>query len=179
VTSEQERDDWLGDDHGRAYARTGEPPEGLWRRVVPHEGGAMSWGEWLNTVSGGVTMLGLWITLAAFIIGGWSSRTAKRLQADIHAATQLTLTDMRKSFQESQQVLGEAVKGVGEAVKAVGDGVTQLGQILERMDQRTAQLQARQDETDQRWQEAFERMDQRADERHREFLQGLATLRGS
>jgi hypothetical protein len=51
---------------------------------------------------------------------------------DIHAATQLTLTDLRKGFSESQE---------------------RLGQILERMDQR-------------------------ADERQREMIQVLQTLKG-
>jgi hypothetical protein len=32
---------------------------------------------------------------------------------------------------------------------------------------------------DERWQLAWERMDQRADERHREFVQALQAMRGS
>jgi DNA anti-recombination protein RmuC len=40
----------------------------------------------------------------------------------------------------------------------------QLSQTLERMDER--------------WREAFERMDQRADDRHREVLQALQALKG-
>jgi hypothetical protein len=42
--------------------------------------------------------------------------------------------------------------------------VSQLGQTLERMDER--------------WREAFERIDQRADERHREVISAIQALKG-
>ena len=66
--------------------------------------------------AGAASIVGLIVTIGS-VISGWH---LKRLQADIHAATQATLTDMRKGFSDSQQTLGEAVKS--------------LGQILERMD---------------------------------------------
>jgi hypothetical protein len=85
------------------------------------------------------------------LIHGWiSGRQLGHLQADIHAATQSTLQDMRKGFSESQQT---------------------LGQILERLDGRLEQA-------DRRWQEAFERMDQRADDRQREMIQAIQVLKG-
>jgi hypothetical protein len=66
------------------------------------------------------------------LLHGWiSGRQLGRLQADIHAATQSTLTDIRKGFSDSQE---------------------RLGQILERMDQR-------------------------ADERHREAIEAIAALK--
>jgi hypothetical protein len=88
-------------------------------------------------------------TLAALVHGLLASRQTTRLQGDIHAAMQATLQDMRKGFSESQQT---------------------LGQILERLDGRL-------EHADRRWQEAFERMDQRADERHREVVQLLESWR--
>jgi hypothetical protein len=82
-------------------------------------------------------------SVAALIHGLVTARQTTRLQADIHAATQATLTDMRKGFSESQERLGTLMA-----------------------------------QTDARWREAFERMDQRADERHREVLQALQALKG-
>jgi hypothetical protein len=70
-------------------------------------------------------------SVAALIHGLVTARQTARLQVDIHAATQLTLTDIRKGFSDSQE---------------------RLGQILERMDQR-------------------------ADERHREALEAIAALK--
>jgi hypothetical protein len=89
-------------------------------------------------------------SIAALIHGLVTSRQTARLQADIHAATQSTLSDMRKGFSETQ---------------------ARLGDILAHMDDR-------QERIDERWREAFERMDQRADERHREVLQVIQALKG-
>jgi hypothetical protein len=86
----------------------------------------MSW-EWFNGGAGAASIVGLIVTIGS-VISGWH---LKRLLADIHASTQLTLTNMRKGFTESQE---------------------RLGQILERMDQR-------------------------ADERHRETITAIETLR--
>jgi hypothetical protein len=82
----------------------------------------MSW-DWFNTGAGAASIVGLIVTIGS-VISGWH---LKRLQADIHAATQATFTDMRKGFSETQERLGEAIKGIG-------DGQTRLGEILERMD---------------------------------------------
>ncbi len=89
-------------------------------------------------------------SVAALIHGLVTSRQTTRLQADIHLATQSTLGDMRRGFTETQQALGA---------------------ILARMDDR-------QDRIDERWREAFERMDQRADERHREVISAIQALKG-
>jgi hypothetical protein len=82
----------------------------------------MSW-EWFNTGAGAASIVGLIVTIGS-VISGWH---LKRLQADIHASTQLTLTDMRKGFTESQQ--------------AIAQTVSHLGDILDRMDQRADQRQ--------------------------------------
>jgi hypothetical protein len=89
-------------------------------------------------------------SVAALIHGLITARQTTRLQADIHAATQSTLGDMRKGFSETQ---------------------ARLGDILARMDDR-------QERMDQHWREAFERMDQRADERHREVISAIQALKG-
>ena len=99
----------------------------------------MTFNEWGIVASIIGAAIGVSALLQAWLLG----RAAKAFHGDVHTATQLTLTDMRKGFSESQD---------------------RLGQILEGMDQR--------------WQEAFERMDQRADERHREALQLIQTLKG-
>jgi hypothetical protein len=106
--------------------------------------------EWFAVIAGGASVAGLPLAL----ILGWF---AKRTVAAIHTATQSTLADIAKGFRESQQALGETTKTVGQ-------GVQQLGQMLEGMDRR--------------WQQAFERMDQRADERHREMIQAIQALKG-
>src|SRR5262245_24060537 len=95
------------------------------------------------------SIIGASIGISALLQAWLLGRAAKSFHADVHTATQHTLIDMRNGFSESQQT---------------------LGQILERLDGRLAQA-------DQRWQEAFERMDQRADERHREMGQLIETLR--
>jgi hypothetical protein len=91
--------------------------------------------EWFAVIAGGASVASLPVALVL----GWFG---KRTSVDIHAATQLTLTDLRKGFSESQE---------------------RLGQILTQMDQH--------------WREAFERMDQRADERHREVIDAIQALR--
>jgi cytochrome oxidase assembly protein ShyY1 len=63
---------------------------------------------WFGVLAGAASVAALILGL----IGTWQT---KRLQADIHMATQTTLGDLAKGFRESQQ---------------------SLGQILERMDQR-------------------------------------------
>jgi hypothetical protein len=100
----------------------------------------MSW-EWFNTGAGAASIVGLIVTIGS-VISGWH---LKRLQADIHASTQLTLTDMRKGFSESHEHLAASQKAIAEAVSGIG-------QILERMDQR-------------------------ADERHRDTITAIDTLR--
>jgi hypothetical protein len=92
------------------------------------------WG-WSAVIAGGASVA----SLPMAIVLGWFG---KRAAVDIHTATQLTLTDMRKGFSESQE---------------------RLGQILTQMDQH--------------WREALERMDQRADERHREVVEAIQTMR--
>ena len=62
------------------------------------------------------------------LVGAWQT---KRLQADIHAATQLTLGDLAKGFRESQQSLGQMMH----------ESQQSLGQILDRMDQRADERQ--------------------------------------
>jgi hypothetical protein len=88
----------------------------------------MSWGD-LGILA---SILGVFIALGSVLQALILGRTTTRLQADIHAATQATLRDMRKGFTESQE---------------------RLGQILERMDQR-------------------------ADERHREVISAIQALKG-
>jgi hypothetical protein len=87
--------------------------------------------EWFNTGAGAASIVGLIVTIGAIIQAMITGRSTRRLQADIHASTQLALADMRKGFTESQE---------------------RLGQILERMDQR-------------------------ADERHRDTITAIETLR--
>jgi hypothetical protein len=91
----------------------------------------MSGWEWVGFAGTLASILGLfsWV----------GDRRARQDRHAIHTATQQTLKDMQKGFQESQE---------------------RLGQILERMDQG--------------WREAMERMDRRADERHREVMGRLA-----
>jgi hypothetical protein len=69
--------------------------------------------EWFAVIAGGASVASLPV---AIVLGWFGKRTA----VDIHAATQLTLTDLRKGFSESQE---------------------RLGQILERMDQRADERQ--------------------------------------
>jgi hypothetical protein len=87
------------------------------------------------------------------LMGAWQT---KRLQADIHAATQVTVADVAKGFRESQEALGKGFtqgqQALGEALKGIGQGVTQLGQVLERIVQR-------------------------ADERQREMIQAIQALK--
>jgi hypothetical protein len=97
-----------------------------------------TWLAWFGVLTGAASV-------ASLIIGGilglvtWrQNRATTQLITDGHAATQLTLKDIAKGFNEGQQALGQVVTG--------------LGQILERMDQR-------------------------ADERHREVVQLLETWR--
>ena len=91
--------------------------------------------EWFAVIAGGASVASLPVAL---VLGWFGKRTA----VDIHTATQLTLTDMRKGFEASQE---------------------RLGQMLTQMDGH--------------WREAFERMDQRADERHREVIQAIQALK--
>jgi hypothetical protein len=88
--------------------------------------------EWFGVIAGGASVASLPV---AIVLGWFGKRTA----VDIHAATQLTLMDLRKGFSESQERLGQTMAG--------------LGQILERMDER-------------------------ADERHREVIQVIQALKG-
>jgi hypothetical protein len=90
--------------------------------------------DFFNTAAGTASIIGGIVTLGAVLHAWITSRSTRALQADIHTALQVSLTDMRKGFTESQE---------------------RLGHILERMDART------------------ERMNQLAEERHREVLQRL------
>jgi molecular chaperone GrpE (heat shock protein) len=105
--------------------------------------------EWFAVIAGGASVASLPVALVL----GWFG---KRAAVDIHTATQSTLADISKGFRETQQALSETTKTVGQ-------GVQQLGQILTQMDQH--------------WREAFERMDHRADERHREVVEAIQALR--
>jgi hypothetical protein len=49
------------------------------------------------------SILGVFIALGSIAQALILGRSTTRLQADIHAATQLTLVDMRKGFTESQE----------------------------------------------------------------------------
>lgn len=71
------------------------------------------------------SILGVFIALGSIAQALILGRTTARLQADIHAATQATLTALGKGFRETQQ---------------------QLGAILERMDQRLERMDQRADE---------------------------------
>jgi hypothetical protein len=68
---------------------------------------------WFGVLASAASVAGLVFGL----VGAWQT---KRLQADSHAASQVTLGDLAKGFRESQQ---------------------SLGQILERMDQRADERQ--------------------------------------
>jgi hypothetical protein len=81
--------------------------------------------EWLNTAAGAASLLGLWVTIAAFVTGWVWTRSTTKLVREVHGETQRTLDAM-----------------------------------------------------DARWAQAFERMDQRADERHREVIQAIQAMRG-
>jgi hypothetical protein len=94
----------------------------------------MNW-EWFNTGAGAASIVGLIVTIGAIIQAMMTGRSTRRLQADMHASTPLTLTDMRKGVTEGQERI------------------------------------------DTHGREAFERMDQRADERHRETVTAIDTLR--
>ena len=50
-------------------------------------------------------------------------------------------------------------------------GTTDTKALLARMDEHLARM-------DEHWREAWERMDQRADERHREVIQAIQALKG-
>jgi hypothetical protein len=54
--------------------------------------------EWCNTGAGAASIVGLIVTLGAVLQAWITGCSTRRLQADIHTATQLTLTDMRKGF---------------------------------------------------------------------------------
>jgi hypothetical protein len=88
----------------------------------------MNW-EWFNTGAGAASMVGLIVTIGGIIQAIITGRSTRRLQADIHASTQLTLIDMRKGFTESHERLAESQKAIAEAVGGIG-------KILDRMDQR-------------------------------------------
>ena len=77
---------------------------------------------WFGVLSGAASV-------ASLVFGLIMGRQTSRLQADIHASTQLTLADMRKGFSESHERLAESQKAIAEAVGGIG-------QILDRMDQR-------------------------------------------
>jgi fructoselysine-6-P-deglycase FrlB-like protein len=82
---------------------------------------------WFGVLSGAASV-------ASLVFGLIMGRQTKALQTDIHAAMQVTLSDINKSITQGQQA-------------------TQA--ILERMDAG--------------WREAFDRMDQRAEERYRDL----------
>jgi hypothetical protein len=54
--------------------------------------------EWCNTGAGAASIVRLIVTLGAVLQAWITGCSTRRLQADIHTATQLTLTDMRKGF---------------------------------------------------------------------------------
>ena len=74
----------------------------------------MNW-EWFNTGACAASIVGLIVTIGAIMQATITGRATRRLQADIHAATQATMADIAKGFRDSQ---------------------SELGKILERMDER-------------------------------------------
>ena len=94
----------------------------------------MNW-DWFNTAAGAASLLGLWVTLAALILGWWWSRSASTLIAQTTGKTQELITT----------------------------SATDTKTLLARMDEH--------------WRQAWERMDQRADERHREVIQAIQALK--
>jgi len=57
--------------------------------------------EWGNTGAGAASTVGLIVTPGAVLEAWITGRSTRRLQADIHTATQSTLADMRKGFTET------------------------------------------------------------------------------
>jgi hypothetical protein len=91
---------------------------------------------WFGVLSGAASV-------ASLVFGQIMGRQTSRLQADIHASTQLTLADMRKGFSESHERLAESQKAIAEAIGGVShtqaaaqQSLANIAQILERMDQR-------------------------------------------
>ena len=89
----------------------------------------MNW-DWFNTGAGAASMVGLIVTLGAIMQAVITGRSTRRLQADIHASTQLTLTDMRKGFAESQEKMDENWQRTLERMDQ------RWQEAFERMDQR-------------------------------------------
>jgi hypothetical protein len=58
---------------------------------------------WFGVLSGAASVTGV-------LMAVMSGRQTPRLQADMHAATQATLSDLAQGFRESQQSLGEILK---------------------------------------------------------------------
>jgi len=93
----------------------------------------MSW-EWFNTGAGAASIVGLIVTVGAVIQAAITGRATRRLQADIHASTQSTLTDMRKGFSESQERMADSQRLIAEVLRGVQQGQRDIAAVLERMD---------------------------------------------
>ncbi len=48
----------------------------------------MNWWDWFNTAAGAASLLGLWVTIAATILGWWWSRTANKVLTNTSGQTQ-------------------------------------------------------------------------------------------
>ena len=124
---------------------------------------------WFGVLTGAVSIA----ALIQGLVGTWQMRT---LQVDVHTATQLTLSDMAKGFRESQEALGRAI---AESQQALGRAITESQQALGRAITESQQALGRAiSESQQALGQILERMDQRAEERHREALQVIQALRG-
>jgi hypothetical protein len=64
-------------------------------------------------------MVGLIVTIGGIIQAIITGRRTRRLQADIHASTQLTLIDMRKGCTESHERLAERRQSLRRSVASV------------------------------------------------------------
>jgi hypothetical protein len=115
-------------------------------------------------------------SVAGLVFGLVGSRQTKRLQVDIHAATQLTIGDLAKGFRESQQSLGQMLHESQQSLgQMLHESQQSLGQILHENRQSLGQILH---ENQQSLGQILERMDQRADERQREVIKAIQALRG-
>jgi hypothetical protein len=73
----------------------------------------MTW-DWFNTGAGAASIVGLIVTLGAVLQAYLTGRSTRRLQADIHVATQAILADLGKGFRETQQQLSQTLEHMDE-----------------------------------------------------------------
>jgi hypothetical protein len=92
----------------------------------------MGW-EWFNTGAGVASIVGLIVTIGGVIQALITGRSTRRLQADIHAATQTTLTDLGKGFRESQERMDQRWHAAFERMdRAAEQRQTELKALWER-----------------------------------------------